>query len=236
MRSLVVRALASLLFAGMLVGCSSASPSVAPPSVSPSLDRAVTVTTTACGHASRTSGAGVIIGDGRVLAAAHVVIGAGSISVEAVGGGAPLPATVVRLDPRADLAVLDVAGLSGEPVELSSAETGDRLTVVGGGPSGTFEATITRRVEVRIEEVRSTTRSSRRGYEVDRRVALGDSGAGAFDDRGRLVAVIYGRTQSDTGLSFAVRHEEIAEVLADIDSEWSCDPTQHRIVTNPNAR
>jgi len=62
-------------------------------------------------------------------------------------------------------------------------------------------------------------------------VKLGDSGAGAFDDQGRLVAIIYGRSHGRTDVSFAVRKQEIDRVLAAAGQSWSCDPTLHKITT-----
>jgi len=214
-----------------LAGCST-SPSTEPELASdPPLDRAVSITTTACGHASKTSGAGVIVDNERVLASAHVVIGAASIAVTPVDGASPaLVATVSHLDPRTDLAVLDVDGLDGEPIELAAAQSGDTVFVIGGGPSAPFATTIDRHVEVRIEEVRSATRSSRFGFELDHRVMLGDSGAGVFDNRGRLVAIIYGRSQGRADASFAVRKSEIDQALQGQAQSWRCDPALHRIV------
>lgn len=201
-------------------------------------DRAVMVTTTACGHASRTSGAGVIVGSGRVITAAHVIIGAGSIGVADAATGTDLGAvTVLRVNPRSDLALLHVSGATGDPIVTADADQGHGVHASGGGPSGSFVATITRRVEVRIEEVRSTTRSRRFGFEIDRRVELGDSGGGVFNDGGELVGIVFGRSSDRVDASFVVRREEIELLLANQDGEdtgWICDPAQNRLVPAQN--
>ncbi len=188
-------------------------------------ERAVGISTTACGHASKTSGAGVVIEDDRVLASAHVVIGAGTLAVDGVN------AQIVRIDTQADLALLEVPGVTAKAVEFANASRGEQLTIIGGGPSQRFEVSVIRPVEVRIEEVRSTTRSSRLGYELDTRVALGDSGAGAFNSEGQLVGIVFGRIQREGNRSFIVRSSEIEDFLdTGPDSIYRCDPEQHRVV------
>jgi S1-C subfamily serine protease len=203
-------------------GCSASPTAIDPEST---LDRAVSVSTTACGHASKTSGAGVIIEDGRVLASAHVVIGAGTLSV----GG--VTAEILKIDTQADLALLGVPGVTSQPVEFANASPGEHLTIIGGGRTQSLDAIVVRPVEVRIEEVRSTQRSSRLGYELDTRVALGDSGAGAFNSDGRLVGIVFGRFQTEGGRSFIVRSEEVIDFLGSgTEASYQCDPQSHRVV------
>lgn len=192
-------------------------------------ERAVTITTTACGHASKTTGAGVIAEDGWVIASAHVVSGAGSIVVSGTLG--QRVGEIVVLDAEADLALLRVPGLAGSPIELASAASGAMVELAGGGPSGSVPASILRPVEVRIEAVRSTERVRRHGYEIDRRVERGDSGGGVFDADDRLVGVVFGRPLEDVQRSFIVNHVAIERLLAaNRTGSWACDPDQHRVV------
>lgn len=192
-------------------------------------DRAVSLTTTACGHASATSGAGVIAENGWVVASAHVVSGAGSIEVSGPFGTEA--AEIVVFDADADLALLRVPSAGATPVIVAAASAGDAVHFGGGGPSGRFDASIVRPVEVRIEAVRSTVRTSRTGYEIDARVALGDSGGGVFDDAGRLVGVVFGRPLGDADRTFVVGYEEINALLAaERDGSWGCDELDHRVV------
>ena len=192
-------------------------------------DRVVSLSTTACGHASGTSGAGVIIEDGWVLASGHVVSAAGSVSVSSQFGESQ--AEVVVLDTQADLSLLSVPSVQASPIVLRSARSGDVIELAGGGPSAATSASITRPVDVRIEAVRSTERISRVGYEIDVTVQLGDSGGGAFNDDGALVGIIYARSVVREDRSFLVGPEEIAETLElDRTRSWTCDPSRHRIV------
>lgn len=193
-------------------------------------ERAVEVATTACGDASQTSGAGLIAEDGWVIASGHVVSGAGSVEVSTFAGSQV--AEIVVFDAEADLALLRVESATGPKIELTPASVGSAVEFGGGGPSGVLQASVLRPVDVRIEGVRTSERVSRVGYEIDVRVALGDSGGGVYDDQDRLVGVIYGRSADDVERSFIVGHEAIRNLLeADRSSTWSCDPDQSRIVT-----
>lgn len=199
----------------------------AEPSLEAAGRRAATVETTACGDASATSGAATLVFDDYVLAAAHVVIGATDLAV--IVDGDAHPATLVRLDRRTDLALLHVPGISSGAVSLGVAEPDSVVHVVGGGPSGAFQTLVVRLVAIRIEEVRSTMRSLRRGFEVDVRVALGDSGAGVFDDDGRLVGVLFGRSTVHDDRSFAVRSSEIEALFRADDVTYRCDPEASQV-------
>jgi S1-C subfamily serine protease len=192
-------------------------------------NRALSIETTACGHASRTSGAGVIVGHGLALVAAHVVIGATEVTV--LSDDRRLPAKIVRLDTRTDLALLTVNDLEGSTVRLGTAKAGDTVNIIGGGPTPSLDVVISKPVEVRIEEVRSQVRSSRTGYEIEHRVQLGDSGAGVFDDNGDLIGVVFGRIGEEQERSFIVDAEEIAEILDGSTAQnYSCDPAESRVV------
>jgi S1-C subfamily serine protease len=189
--------------------------------------RAALVSTTACGNASATAGAAILVGGDYVLVAAHVVIGATDTTVTVDGEGQP--GVLVRIDPRTDLALMKVPGFSSTLVELADPVPESAVRIVSGGPSGTFDAGLVRLVTIRIEEVRSTVRSSRRGFELDQRVELGDSGAGVFDDDGRLVGLVFGRSTLHDDRSFAVNSEEIERLLTEPDGKYQCNPVNHRV-------
>lgn len=199
---------------------------LAPDAIDVAESRAASVTTTACGVASGTSGSAVLIEEGRALTAAHTVIGAGSVEVDF--GGVTRTAEIIGLNPRSDLALLEVPGIAAREVLLGEAEAGQQVTYVNG--SGDVQtAEVTRRVEIRIEEERSTVRSSRFGFEIDTSVELGDSGAGVFDDRGRLIGVIFGVSLSRDDRSFAVRTQEITELLDTPEERFLCNPLDDRV-------
>lgn len=223
---------AALSLAGLACSAESTSPddvpAVSAETTSPQ-GRAVSIETTACGHASSTTGAGVVVANGWVLAAAHVVSGAGQVDVS--GDFGTERAEIVVFDRAGDLALLQVGRASATPVDLGVVTTGDRVHFASVGVSGNTSAVVLRPVEVRIEGVRSLERISRFGYELDERVALGESGGGVFDDDERLVGIIFGRPVADDARSFVVNSDEIARVLeAERDGAWICDPSVHQVV------
>ncbi|MGI9605785.1 MAG: S1 family peptidase [Acidimicrobiales bacterium] len=190
-------------------------------------ERTVSFTTTACGDASGTSGVGVIVESDRMLTAAHTVVGASSVLVELPDVGV-VGATTLRMDLRTDLAMLEVSGATATPIELVELVADDRVNLIL--PDETRPTTVDSRAEVRIEEVRSTVRSSRLSYMIRTRVDLGDSGAGLFDDEGRLAGIVFGRSEVEADRSFAVRREEIDFILGAPDRTYRCDPAAHLVV------
>jgi len=190
--------------------------------------RAAVVETTACGNASKTDGVAVLLGGSEVLVAAHVVIGAGSVTVDL--GAGPLPANVVVLDQRADLALLDVPSVDAPAISIADPIDGDAVTI-GLGTGEVIEAAITRLVEVRIEAVRSTERISRFGFEIDRRVDLGDSGAGVYNASGELVGMVFGRSATRPDRSFAVRSEEVRQVRSQMTQKFVCVAAEDRVLS-----
>ncbi len=68
-------------------------------------------------------------------------------------------------------------------------------------------------VSLTIEEVLGTDLHSRRGYELDAETAAGDSGAGAYDNEGRLIGVVFA-TGRDGDSSWITSSIEIEDFLA----------------------
>ncbi len=83
-----------------------------------------------------------------LVANAHVVAGGEMFSVDA--DGKPVEARVVSYDPKADIAILDVPGLSAEPLEFAgyTAGTGVDALVLGYPSATSFRASPARIREV----------------------------------------------------------------------------------------
>ncbi len=189
-------------------------------------ERSVTIETTGCGHASATTGSGVIVGVERVLTAAHVVVGADQVRVST--GGTAVPGQVVLLDRSRDLARLHVAGVSASPVELTQLARGEPAEVLGAA-TGPIPATVTRRLQMTVDDVRSTERSRRAGYELDVRIDGGDSGAGLFAGD-RLAGIVFA-VPAQRDATFAVRADEVEAVLeAGPERPHACDPGGSMVV------
>ena len=211
------------------VGCSATNSEVDSDAGQLAGERAVVLTTTACGDSSRTTGSGVVVDQAIVLTAAHVVAGATDVFVD----GAEEPAAVVLIDLTRDLALLKVPGVDAPPIELVDLDSGVEVQVVGGASSGTVDAVVRRRVRMEVDDVRSTTRSHRSGYELDAEIAGGDSGAGVFDTDGGLGGIVFAIPTERSGSTYAVGRSEIDHVLSVAGrGEYHCDPAQSLLVSS----
>ncbi len=184
------------------------------------------IETTGCGHASATSGSGVIMEPGLVLTAAHVVAGAAGVQVVASAG--TWSGEIVVLDRTRDLALLRVSELTASPVELTQLAGGDRGQVVVNSSPGVTPVTVTRRVQMTVDEVRGADRHRRGGYELDARIDRGHSGSGLFSDD-RLAGIVFA-VPSERDATFAVRAEEIEAVLDRAERSHACDPEESLVV------
>jgi S1-C subfamily serine protease len=192
--------------------------------------RAVTLSTDACGHASKTTGSGVIVGAEDVLTAAHVVVGASEVRV-AVEVGPPVVATIVLLDTVLDLAVLRVPGVTATEVEFAAAVAGDELTIVDAASSGSVNAEVLRRVTMVVDEVRGTAKAPRSGYELLAEIDGGDSGAGVFAADDRLAGIVFAASTQRDGIAWVTHADELAAVLGQPgDAHYVCDPDASRVV------
>lgn len=192
--------------------------------------RAVRIETTACGFATPRTGSGVVVDAGLVLTAAHLVIQADGILVTVEDGGTAF-AVVTAIDPELDMALLRLPSPALPPVELSSVEAGATGSIVEGATSGTVAFEIEKVVSLSIEEVLGTERHARLGYELKAATTTGDSGAGAYDDTGRLIGIVFA-TSEDGESTWVTASAEIGDFLSahDADStEIVCDPNKSRL-------
>lgn len=206
----------------LATGCSDAI--APPPTTVESAERAVVIATTACGHASRTTGSGTRIDDTRVLTAAHVVIGAGSVTVDGE------PAAVVAVNPTADLALLRSAGPELAPLALGEPASAGSHVDVHGATSGDVRVTVARPATLVVDDVGAAGRSRRSGYVLDGSIDGGDSGAGLHAPDG-LVGVVFATSTAGTATAYAVDSTEIRDFLETAsEREHACDPSRSRII------
>jgi len=124
--------------------------------------------------------------EGLVLTCAHLFReGTGNIVVE-FADGKTHGAKLVAIDRQADLAALAIGSPSGEPAVVSfQVGRQSQLQACGYGPSGVYRCAAG-------PYVGETQDSGQLSLLIGDGVRSGDSGGGVFDDRGRLVAVIWG--------------------------------------------
>lgn len=181
--------------------------------VEPSLDptqRAVYIETTGCGLASGRTGSGVAVGDGLVLTVAHLVAQADEVFVSL--GEAETNATVTAIDFNLDLALLSVAPNGVPIVETASIASGAAGTILGGENKEIVPFEVEQVVNLSIERVLGSDRHSRRGYALTAATSTGDSGAGAYDDAGRLIGIVFA-TGSDGETTWVTSSAEVDAFL-----------------------
>lgn len=177
------------------------------------VDRAVRIDGRApmCGRALE--GSGFVSAADQVVTNAHVVAGTNEVTVTA--SGRRLPARVVLFNPEIDVAVLAVPGLNLEPLPMvtNGATAGDSGFALG-YPEDAKNVHIAP-TRVRSQQVLEGPNMYRTGT-VEREVYLlrgqvrpGNSGGPLFDDRGRVVGMIFGVATDDPDTAFALTMRQI---------------------------
>ena len=157
------------------------------------------------------TGSGVFVGPGLVLTAAHVVAGAEAITV--FHGERSGAATVVGFDPEMDLAYLTVAWPAGSTVPVGSAdvEAGDTgvAYVVRDRQVVALPVRVTRRIQIRTEDIYVQGDTLRPGFELDADIQAGDSGGAVVVD-GNVVGVVWARSRKFDRRAYAVDPDRAA--------------------------
>jgi len=156
----------------------------------------VRVLGTACGLG--VEGSGWVAGRGLVVTNAHVVAGESDTTVQVRGVGPRLPARAVAFDPRNDVAVLRVTGLSAPPLALvAQPAAGTSAAILGFPGNGSFDVR-----PGRIGAARTVVSQDAYGQGPVRRsvtplrglVRSGNSGGPLVDARGRVVGTVFAAT------------------------------------------
>ncbi len=157
-----------------------------------------------CRRPTRDLGQGVVVDDGLVLTAAHVVDGPRrSITVD---GRA---ATVVALDDRTDLALL-AADVTGGPAQLQtlSGEAAHVATTNNATP-----VHVLRTGRLIVHDATTGERHERSVHTFVPDVPEGTSGAALLDERDHLVGIVVLDNRTDD-TAYAVTSDEIDRFLA----------------------
>lgn len=196
LRSVAARAAVVLLLATAPVGCGAAS--VAPRPLRVSVSR---------GYGPAEIATGVAAGGGRVLTVAHVLAGGGRVSV------AGHPARVLRADHRLDLAVLAAPGVRGQALRFAARDGHVALRVLRDGRPRALPAVVRGRVVAHVRTAADGPPQTRPALELAARIAPGDSGAVAVDSGGRVVGVVFARSNDRADTAWAVDAAALPGVL-----------------------
>jgi S1-C subfamily serine protease len=191
-----------------------------------------TVIASVTGRTSEAAGTGMILtSDGEILTNNHVVEQSTSISVTIPGHSGTYNATVLGVDPTADVALIKVNGLSGLPtVQLADSSTlsvGQQVVAMGnaGGQGGAPSVT-----SGQITALDQTiTASSDSGpseqlnglIQSDATIQPGDSGGALANSAGQVIGMITageatGFRQSSTNVGYAITAANAVNVVNEI--------------------
>jgi S1-C subfamily serine protease len=151
---------------------------------------------------------GVAAGDGRVVTVAHALSGGHGVTV------AGHRARVVRVDRRLDLALLAVPALRAPAVRFGDGATRVAIPVVRGAGPRSLTGRVRRRVVVLWRDQPGDPAHRRPALELAARIEPGDSGAPVVDRRGRVLGMLYARSEHDDGTAWAVDAPAVRAFLA----------------------
>ncbi|BFU41918.1 MarP family serine protease [Krasilnikovia sp. MM14-A1004] len=159
----------------------------------------------------RIEGSGFVYAPERVMTNAHVVAGTRNVKVETPRG--QLDGTVVVYDPKRDLAVIYVPGLTAPvmPFVQKSAGTGSSAIVLGFPLDGPYNAQSARVREVsRITgpDIYDSGDVTREIYTIRSLVRSGNSGGPLVAPNGRVMGVIFAAAADDRSVGFALTAAE----------------------------
>jgi S1-C subfamily serine protease len=168
------------------------------------------------------SGSGFIVSaNGRIITNNHVVAGTNSLTV-LLSDGRSLPATVVKTNPAADLALISIKATGLTPVALGSnanIQVG-QLAIAVGNPEGTFAETVTSGIISGLDRSITVGDSSTGSSEdlvgllqTDAAINPGNSGGPLLDANGTVVGVVTASSSSAQGIGFAIPVDEVKALI-----------------------
>jgi len=169
------------------------------PGVRAAAPSVVKVLGTACGIG--VEGSGWIAAPGLVVTAAHVVSGEDDTTVTPLSHGS-LPAQAVYYDPRNDVAVLRVPGLSARPLRLVDPRPGAAVAIVGypeNGPLNAIPGRIGTTATVIAQDAYGRGPLARTVTSLSGDVRHGNSGGPAVDASGAVQVTVFAARRGGGG-------------------------------------
>lgn len=164
------------------------------------------------------TGSGFVVGDNLVMTAAHIVDGAGAITVR--GGTHVVSATVVGVDDANDAALVRTATpIAAAPLPIETARPSLGLPVaVLGYPLGTYDVHLTQGVLSALDEKIDPEGpvAVQHALVTDTAINFGNSGGPALDAAGRVVGLVSAVDRGAAATGFL----SPADVLRDDLARW----------------
>ena len=149
---------------------------------------------------------------------AHVVAGTDATAVEVTRRGrtSELNARVVYYDPKVDVAVLRVPGLTAKPLTFAPApsKSGDDAIVLGYPMDGPFKITpgrIRQEINLKGPDIYDSGEVTRDVYTVRATVRSGNSGGPMIDTTGHVTGVVFGAALDDPETGFVLTVDQVSD-------------------------
>ncbi len=177
------------------------------------LPSTVRISSTGCGSGMAV-GSGFFVSPTSVVTNAHVVAGAADTTVTL--GGSVHAATVVAFDPDADLALLNVPGVSGPPLRLlerapQRGSTGVALGYPGGGPLTVTAASVTSTYRIGGPDIYGQGLNDRSVVEMTSQIRRGNSGGPLVVEPGMVGGVVFGASRVSAEVGYAIGSDQALE-------------------------
>jgi S1-C subfamily serine protease len=174
---------------------------------------------TACGLG--VEGSGWVAAPGIVVTNAHVVAGESDTTIQIHGTGGSVPARALLFDPRDDIAVLRVEGLSQHVLAMrANPPVATAVAILGYPEDGPFRAEpgrIGQTAAVSTEDAYGNGPVTRSIVALRGLVRPGNSGGPLVDAQGRVLATVFAAITGGSGVSgpggFAVPNGVVAKDL-----------------------
>jgi S1-C subfamily serine protease len=166
------------------------------------------------------SGSGVVIGKGRVLTNAHVVLNTTDVSIQPANSSERIPAKVKILAAGIDLALLEFKPVGTiadvKPLELAKKSPAVRSTIrVFGYPTGGDAQSVTEGMISRIEHTSYRYGTYGMRMQIDAAINSGNSGGPAIVD-GKIAGLAFSVRRDANDIGYVIPTEEIQRFLEDI--------------------
>jgi len=168
----------------------------------------------ACGQG--VEGSGFLFAPARLMTNAHVVAGVSDPQV--IVDGRSQKATVVYYDPRTDVAVLQVPGLTGPTLSFDrKGKDGEAAAILGypeDGPYTVDPARIRSGERLRSPDIYGRGTVLRDVYSVRGKIRPGNSGGPLVSAQGKVLGVIFAASVSSSDTGYALTADQVASAAA----------------------
>ena len=175
------------------------------------------------------TGSGVLIADGKVITAAHVVQAMDEIDVEFLGIKESVPARVIASEPSADLSLLELERVpsGAKPARLADSDTarvGNEVIVIG-APYGLSHSLTTGYISARWAPNTVYRRlPMAEFFQTNAAINTGNSGGPMFNMSGEVIGIVshnISKSGGSEGLGFVVTINTAKRFLLTKDHFWS---------------